>query len=430
VELALFGFAILLLIVFIGVPLGPAMVLVGTIGFAVVRGFVPAVEMAGESILDLSTNYSFTILPLFLMMASFITAANMSRDIFDVSNAWLGHRRGGLAMASVGACGAFSAISGSSVATAAAMSEVAIPEMRRRGYSDTLSIGCVAAGGTIGILIPPSTALMIYGILTEEDIGKLFMAGIVPGILSVISYILIIDIWVRFKPNIGPPGDYTPYPERFRALGKVWGVLLLFLVVLGGIYLGVFTPTEAGGIGAAGALLFAIARRRLNWRKFINALASAGRTTAMIFFLAFGAVIFGHFVEITGLTTDFADFIEHAQLSPYGVLFAVLAVYLLLGCVFEGIGMIMLTVPIFAPVIASQGFDMIWFGIIVVIATEISQVTPPVGMNAFVLKSFLPEVRFGTIYRGIAPFWAADILRLLLIALIPSIALFLPNLMG
>jgi tripartite ATP-independent transporter DctM subunit len=332
-------------------------------------------------------------------------------------------------MATVAACGGFAAVSGSSAATAATMAKVAMPSMRRFNYDDRLAAGSIAAGGTIGILIPPSIALIIYGILVEEDIGKLFMAGIIPGILTIVLYIIVIRIVTMIKKDWGPPGERTPWMGRFKALGKVWGIVLLFLIILGGIYGGIFTPSEAGGIGAVGALAFAIGRKKMSWVEFYNSLVEAGKTTVFVFTVAYGAIIFSNFINIAGMPDDILDFVNNLNVPPMGVIFAILVIYVLLGAVFEGIGMILLTVPIFFPVVQSLGFDLIWFGIVVIMVTEISLITPPVGMNVFVLKSMLPDVSLWTIFAGIGPFFVADLVRLALVVLFPPIALWLPSVM-
>jgi tripartite ATP-independent transporter DctM subunit len=430
VLISLIGFGVLLIICFAGFPLGWAMVLVGFGGFGIVRGIEPAFATVGQLVLDFSMNYHFSTLPLFILMGAFVYRAALAEDMYDAAYAWLGHFRGGLAMTTVAACGGFAAVSGSSAATAATMAKVALPSMRRFNYDDRLAAGSVAAGGTIGILIPPSIALIIYGILVEEDIGKLFIAGIAPGLLTIVLYIAVIRIVTLVKKDWGPPGQRTSWRDRFRALGKVWGIVLLFIFILGGIYAGIFTPSEAGGIGAAGALAFAIARKKMTLHEFYKSLVEAGKTTVFVFTVAYGAIIFSNFINIAGMPDDILSFVEELNVPPMGVIFAILVIYIALGAVFEGIGMILLTVPIFFPVVQSLGFDLIWFGIVVIMVTEISLITPPVGMNVFVLKTMLPDVSLWTIFRGIGPFFCADLVRLGLVVMFPQIALFLPAFMG
>ena len=348
--------------------------------------------------------------------------ARLSDDLFAASNAFLGHFRGGLSMATVVACGGFGAICGSSVATAATMAKVAMPSMRRYGYADSLAAGAIAAGGTLGILIPPSVILVIYGVLTGEDIGLLFAAGLLPGLLGIGGYLAAVAAATAIDPALGPRGARTPWPKRWRATARVWGVLVLFVVVMGGIYGGVFTPTEAAGVGAFGALVFALARRRLDGRGLMATLVQSVETTAMLFFVLIGAILFSRFVTLAGLPTMLGDLVSEIEAPPLVVIAAMLAIYLVLGCVLESLAMVLLTVPIFAPIVADLGFSLIWFGIVVVVVTEISLITPPIGLNVFVLKSVLPDVATGTIFRGVTPFWIADIARLGLIVAIPAIA--------
>ena len=428
-TVSLIGFAALLLLAFVGFPLGFTMMLVGFVGFGIVRGWVPAVEVVIQQILDMALNYNFSVLPLFLLMGVFVYKAALAEDLYEATNAWLGHRRGGLAMATVAACGGFAAVSGSSVATAATMAKVAIPSMRKYNYSDSLAAGTVAAGGTIGILIPPSAALIVYGILTEENIGALFVAGIIPGIITVALYIAVISAVTRIWPALGPAADRSTWAARFRSLANVWGVIVLFLLVLGGILFGVFTATEAGGIGAAGALAFAMFRRRMTWQVFSESLVEAAQTTATVFTVAFGALILNNFVTIAGLPDAIVAFINSLNVAPIVVILILMGIYVILGTVIEGLAMIFLTVPIFVPVVESLGFNLVWFGIVMVMVVEISLITPPIGLNVFVMKSMLPDVELATIFKGIVPFFIADIVRLMLVIFLPGMVLFLPGLL-
>jgi len=430
-ETALLGIAILLLILFLGFPLGLSLMMVGYFGFAAVhpKGFVAANSVAGQQILDLGLNFQFSVLPLFILMGVFVARAALSDDLYETSYKWLGHFRGGLAMATVAACGGFAAVSGSSAATAATMAKVAVPSMRKFGYADSLSAGTVAAGGTMGILIPPSGALIIYGLLTEEDIAKLFVAGIIPGLITIAAYIAVIRIVTAIWPEIGPPGERTSWHERLTSLYKVWGVLFLFFLIMGGIFFGIFTSTEAGGIGAGGALIFAILRRKMTWSIFLESLIEAARTTAMIFTVAFGALILNQFVNISGLPEAVLAFISSLDATPIQVVLVIMCFYVILGMFIEGIAMIFLTVPIFVPVIHALGFDLIWWGIVLVMVVEISLITPPIGLNVFIMKSMLPDVPLSSIFRGIAPFFCADIFRLAIVVFFPPVALWLPTLM-
>lgn len=428
-TLALLGFAGFLAAAFLGVPLGFAMLLVGTVGFALVRGWTPALEVAGQTIVDTAFSEAFIVVPLFVLMGNFVYRADISTELYRTCYAFLGHLRGGLAMATVAACGFFGSVCGSSVATAATMGKVALPEMRRYRYRDELALGSIAAGGTVGILIPPSVPLVIYGILTETNIAALFAAGVIPGIMQCIIYILLIGIWLRLRPDYGPPGERTSWLDRLRSLRGVIATLGLFAFITFGIYGGIFTPSEAGGIGAIGALAIAVARRKLSFAGFFDALQDAGSTTAKIFFVAFGALMMSNFVEIAGLPRAMSDWIAGLDVSPMGVIVAIVFLYILLGIVFEGIGMILLTVPIFAPIVAALGFDMVWFGILVIIVTEISIISPPLGMNMFILKAVGPDISLPTIYRGVLPFLAGDAVRVAILVLFPITALWLPNLL-
>ena len=435
-ALSLAGFGLVLLLAFFGIPLGIVLLLVGIGGFALVRGglfeidsWIAGLSMAGQQVLDFSTNYGLSVLPLFVLMGTFIHRAQLSEELYEATHAFLGHRRGGLAMATVAACAGFAAVSGSSLATAATMSKVAMPPMRRYRYADSLAAGTIAAGGTLGILIPPSVPMVIYGILTETDIGKLFIAGILPGILLVVLYFGSISIAVRLKPEMGPPSERVDWAGRWRALARVWGVVVLFVLVLGGIYLGVFTPTEAAAIGAAGAMLFAFGRGGLGFQALAASLVDAGRTTAMIFLVGFGALVFSNFINLAGLPEAMIDFIASLDVSPLGVVIAMCVIYVVLGCVFDSLAMLLLTVPIFYPVVEPLGVDGIWFGIVVIVVVEIGLITPPIGMNVFMVKTVLRDVDIWTVFRGVWPFLAATLVGLALICAFPEIALFLPDLM-
>ena len=428
-EAGLIGFAALLGMAFAGIHLGVAMFLTGFFGFAFLRGMEASASLAGTLIFDASMSYGFTLLPLFLLMGNLVFRSGLSGDLYDAANAWIGHRPGGLAKATVAACGGFAAVCGSSIVTTATMAKVAMPSMRKYGYDDGLATGAIAAGGTLGILIPPSVLLVFYGILTNTDIGKLFIAGILPGLISIASYFVVIDVMTRLKPELGPRGERMPLGMRFRSLTKVWGVVALFLFVLGGIYVGFVTPVEAGGVGAAGALLFAVGRRVMGFAAFRDALAETIRTSAMLFFVIFGAQNFSAFINAADLPGQMLGIINGLELSAAGVLTIIILFYIGFGCVFSAFALVLLTVPVFFPLIAGLGLDvqfdtspenvLIWFGIVIVVVAEIGQITPPIGMNVFVLKSMLPDVTLGTIYKGIIPFFVADLVRLALIVLFP-----------
>ncbi|MDZ4135535.1 MAG: TRAP transporter large permease subunit [Paracoccaceae bacterium] len=425
----LLGVAGLLMLLFYRVPLGFAMLIVGYIGYGLLRGFGASAEMVSLQILEMAINFSFSVLPLFILMGVFVSRSGLADDLYTTCYRWLGHMKGGLAITTIAACAGFSAVSGSSLATAATMTKVSFPAMRKFKYNESLACGTIAAGGTLGILIPPSNALIVYGILTQTDIAKLFMGAILPGILTVLIYILVVVIVVHLFPNAGPPGERSSWRERIVSLGKIWGIAVLFLFIIGGIFLGFFTPSEAGGMGAVGALAFAVGRGKLNLRQGFEALIEAGRTTALLFTVSFGALILNQFFNVAGLQDAMAGFISGLNFSPNMTLVMILAVFVLLGMVVEGFAIIFLTVPIFVPIIQSLGFDLIWFGVLMVMLIEVSLITPPIGLNVFVIKSMLPEVPLASIFRGIVPFFLGDIVRLLIVAFLPWMVLYLPSLM-
>jgi len=404
------------------------------LGYAHVNSSRGAISMVGRLIIDTSQNYGLSVVPLFILMGLFVNKGGLSHELYRVSYAFLGHLRGGLAMATIAACAGFSAICGSSLATAATMSRVAMPQMRKYKYHDGLSTASIAAGGTLGILIPPSVILVIYGLLTETSIGKLFIAGVIPGLVGVGFYLLAVTWTVSRNPEAGPPGERTSWPDRLKAIRGVWAVLLLFGLVFGGMY-GIlnfwpihltFSPTEAAGMGAAGAFLIAVVRG-MRLKDTMEALKEATRTTANLFTVLIGAWIFSNFVNLAGLPEALKALVTAYDLAPSLVIVLILLVYILLGCIFESLSMLLLTVPIFFPVVVSLGYDPVWFGIIVVVVTEISLITPPVGLNVFVLKGVLGDVPTGTIFRGVTPFWIADLFRLALLVAIPALSLWLPQ---
>jgi C4-dicarboxylate transporter, DctM subunit len=437
-EASLIGFAALLVLILARIPLGIAMGAVGVVGFALMqqieygnpRAWDTALNMIAHTAFDTGLAYGLSVVPLFLLMGNLITESGMSRELYRASNAFLGHFKGGLALATVVACGAFSAVCGSSMATAATMSKVAMPSMRQYKYCDGLATGAIAAGGTLGILIPPSVMLVMYGLMTETDIGSLFIAGLLPGLIGILFYLGAVAVAVRVKPGTGPAGERANWRERLAALKDVWGIAMIFIVIMGGIYSGICTPTEAAGMGAGGALIIAFMRGTFSFALLRRSLTGAASTTAMLFFLFIGAVIFSNFINLTGMPTQLTDWVMAQGFSPFTVILVLIAIYLLLGCVLESMSMILLTVPVFYPLVQAMGMDLIWFGILVVVVTEISLITPPVGMNVFVLRGVLQDVKLATIFRGVTPFWVADIFRLALIATVPSISLLLPRALG
>ncbi|MGE0736121.1 MAG: TRAP transporter large permease [Alphaproteobacteria bacterium] len=427
--IVLIGMVALFALLAVGLPLGLAMGLVGFVGFASLVGFGPAQYMVGQIVFDNVMNYGFSVLPLFILMGNFVARSKLAEELFDAAHAFIGHRRGGLAMATVLACGGFSSVRGSSVATAATMVKIALPAMRRRDYAMSLATASIAAGGTLGILIPPSTVMVIYGILTGTDIGKLFAAGIVPGILAVLCLIGAVVYSTFRNPALGPADPKAGWDRRMRAVGKTWGIVSLFILVMGGIYVGAFTVTEAAGIGAAGAFVFTLLRRMVDVRQILEILSETARTTAMMFVILFGALLFSNFVEAAGLPTLLSNWMRSIDVAPLVVIVIILGIYVVLGCILESISMVLLTVPIFFPIIVALKLDPIWFGILVVVVTEISMVTPPVGLNIFVINAMVPEVPTREIVRGLIPFIVAEAVLLAILVLLPGVVLFLPSFM-
>ncbi|MER5173473.1 TRAP transporter large permease [Thioclava kandeliae] len=419
------GMAVVMGLLLCGVPIAFALAGVGVVGVASIIGWTPALSLMGSAFFDNGRDYSLSVLPLFLMMGNFVVQSGIATELYNAAYAWLRHRKGGLATATVVACGAFSSVCGSSMATAATMTRIALPSMRRFGYPDQLSTASIAAGGTLGILIPPSVILVFYGIMTQQDIGRLFLAGLIPGILGIIGYAIAVRITIALKGIDLPVEEKLPLGERIRALKGTAGALVLFVFVMGGIYLGVFTPTESAGMGAAGALLLVVLSGRFTWAGLVNVFYDTMKTTAMMFFILFGALTFTNYVNMSGMTTDIQSFLGLFGTTPIVTILVILCIYLVLGCVLESLSMIMLTVPVFYPIVAAQGIDLIWFGIFVVMVTEISYITPPVGMNAFVLRSVVPDVRLGTIFRGLGPFVAMDVVRVAILTIFPTLVLIL-----
>ena len=423
------GFIALLALVFLGLPVAFAMALIGFAGTAIIVGYGAAATHVALIATETVMNYTFSVAALFILMGNLVSRARLSEELYAAAYAFVGHRRGGLAMATILACGGFSAVSGSSIATAATMAPIAMPQMRERGYADGLAAGSIAAGGTLGILIPPSIALVIYGNLTETDVGKLFVAGILPGILGIALYVVAVAGVTAIRPEDGPRGERAAWRQRLIVLKGVWGILALFALVMGGVYFGVFTPTEAAGIGAAGALLFALVRHALTLGSLIDVLQETAQTTAALLIMIVGAVLFSTFMNLAGLPDAMAAFVGGLDVAPIGVMFVIVLIYVVLGCVFDAFAMILLTVPILAPLVVALGYDLIWFGIIVVVVAEIALITPPIGINVFVLKAILQDITDTTIFRGVVPFVLVDLIRVALLVLAPGFVLYLPSFM-
>jgi tripartite ATP-independent transporter DctM subunit len=431
-EIGIWSFPILLLMIFVRLPIGLAMLLCGIVGTWLVTGtWNPILAKLKAETYSTFSSHSLSIIPLFLLMGQFAGLGGMSQSLFRAANAWMGHRRGGVAMAAIGACAGFGAICGSSLATAATMAQVALPELRRYGYSGSLATGALAAGGTLGILIPPSIVLVIYAILAEQNIAKLFMAAFVPGILAAIGYMIAVSIYVRLYPESAGDSPRQPYGERFRALFDVWPVLLVFFLVVGGIYFGWFTPTEAAAIGAAGTGLIAFVNGGLTGRTFMDSVLATAIATAMIFFIVFGASMYNGFLALSQVPQEMAAVIVEAGFNPWIVLTIILLLYLVLGCVMDSLSMILLTIPIFFPIVSALDYGLgpeefaIWFGIIVLIVVEVGLITPPVGMNLFVINSMAKDTPISATYRGVTPFVMSDMVRTVILVLFPSISLFL-----
>ena len=470
---ALIGLAAMMVLAFARVPIALSMGIVGVVGYAYMRewNWTAAFASVQTQVYETGRNYTLSVVPLFILMGNFVTRAGMSRELFRTAHSFIGHRRGGLAMATICACAGFGAICGSSIATAATMARVAYPSMKRFGYSDELSTGSIAAGGTLGILIPPSTIMVIYGIMTQTNIGKLFAAGILPGILATVLLCVAVQYVTWRNPQAGPRGERVSWRERFATLDGVgwfaavgvavvaatktgWveandatvvgalavfglalvykgvtSVIALFVLVMGGIYGGVFTAIEGAAVGAFGAMVFAIARRALSWKTLYESLVESARTTSMLFVILIGALIFAEFVNITTMPQDLKNMVARYELHPMLVVAAIMAIYVILGTAMEELSMILLTVPVFFPLIVHLGLDPVWFGILIVVVVEIGLISPPVGMNLFVLNTMLPEVPTRTIFRGVLPFMIADCFRLAILVAFPIISLWLPSFM-
>ncbi|MGH8706770.1 MAG: TRAP transporter large permease [Burkholderiales bacterium] len=423
----LVAFAVLLALAFARMPIAFAMLIVGGAGFALKRGWPAAFDQVAQTTFAAGIDYELSVVPLFILMGNFVARAGMSQELFRAAYTFIGHWKGGLAMSTIVACAGFGSICGSSIATAATMSRVAYPPMKKLGYSDKLASASIAAGGTLGILIPPSTIMVIYGIITETNIGRLFAAGVLPGILAV-ALICVAVRWVVWRDaKAGPAGERSTWAERIAALKGIWGVIVLFALSIGGIYAGFFTATEGAGVGAAGAFVFALARRALTWHVLRDILVESARTTGMLFMILIGALVFANYINFTTLPSDLMGFVEQFSLHPMLVVMSICAIYVILGTAMEELSMILLTVPVFFPLIVALGFDPVWFGILVVVVVEIGLISPPVGMNLFVLSSLLPQVSTPTLFRGVLPFVTADVVRLFILAAFPAISLWLPS---
>src|SRR5207249_6563994 len=416
-------------LLFCGMPIGFAMGLAAVVGTLLLIDAQAALSLLGQTAYDTAVTYNLSVVPMFVLMGYIAGNARLSEALYRACNAWLGHRRGGLALATISACGGFAAICGSSIATAATMAQIALPEMRRYNYDDRLATGAVAAGGTIGILIPPSIIMVIYGLLTETSISRLFLAGFLPGLLTVAGFMLTIAVMTRINPRLGPPAAAASTRQKLLALCSVWGPVALFLLVIGGLYIGVFSPTEAASIGAVGAFVLGIINRGFNREALASALLDTVKTTAMIFMILIGAILFNNFLILASMPTLVSGWIAGLPLGRTAILMVIIGMYFVLGCLLDSLAMILLTSPIVFPIVSALGYDPVWFGIIIVMVVELGLITPPIGMNVFVIKGIAREVPLGTIFRGVTPFIVAQVILIMILVAFPEIALWLPSTM-
>jgi tripartite ATP-independent transporter DctM subunit len=430
VTIGILGILLLFLLLALRMQIGFAFAAVGFLGFAALVAWKPSFALMGLEPFKISASYSLTVIPLFVLMGQFANYSNMGTEAYRTAYRWIGFLPGGMAMATIGACACFAAISGSSLASAATLGMVAIPEMKRFRYSDALATGCVAAGGTLGILIPPSTVMIIYGILTEQPIGTLFVAGVLPGALLTLLFMATIYFQAKWRPDMGPPGPRYSLKEKLLSLKDPWGILVLFVMVIGGLYTGWFTPTEAAGVGAFGAFVIMGVKRRLTWEVLRNSLAQTTRTTAMVFLILIGAHIFGYFLTLTQIPNQLSALALDAGLNRYVIMACLVVAYMILGCIMEGLAIMVLTIPIVFPMVLGLGFDPIWFGIMITLVMEMSLITPPVGVNVYIISGLVKDVPMFTIFRGTLPFFMAMIVFALFLVVFPEIALFLPRAMG
>ncbi len=421
------GIGLLILLFLLGMPVAFAMAFVGLVGFAYLADPGPALSILAQDIFEQFSSYPLSVIPMFILMGTFAFASGISRRLYETTYTWVGQLRGGLTMATVLACAGFAAICGSTAATAATMGKIALPEMKKYNYDDTLATGTVASAGTLGILIPPSTILIVYGILTEESIGKLFMAGVLPGLLLSLFFVATVVFLCLRNPAIGPPGAPTSWKEKVRATAGIIETMILFVLAIGGLFLGLFSPTQAGAIGAGGALIIGLARRQLSWRIFFEAGKEGLRTGCMVIFIITGAVIFGHFMAVSTIPFILADWLGRLPIHRMAVMGVIVFIYFIGGFFMDSMALVVVTIPIFFPVVMKLGFDPIWFGVIVVLVAEMGVITPPVGVNVFVIKGIAPDVPLETIFKGIFPFLAALIIVTIILVVFPQIATFLPS---
>jgi len=427
ITTGIIGMVILLCLMALGMPIGFGMLLLGFVGFAYLVKLSGAIQILSTVPYNVISNYDYCVLPLFLLMAGVCLYSGLAKSLFRLVYTWIGRLQGGLAVATIGACAMFAAASSSSIATAVTIGVVAIPEMRSYKYDAALATGCVAAGGTLGILIPPSGILIIYGIITEQSISKLFVAGVIPGIVLAVMFMIMIYIRARLNPNLAPQGPRTSFKTKIVAVGQSFEMLALLLLVIVGLIIGWFTPTEAGAIGAFGAIVLSLIRRRLSWEGFKKSLIDSLRDTGMIFTIILGAFVFNAFLAVSTIPMEVATFVGNLGLPPLGIMIIIIFVYVILGCFIDTMSMVLLTIPIFFPVATSLGFNPIWFGIIIVLMCEISMITPPIGVNVFVIAGISRDIPMQTVFKGIIPFLAIELVFVALLVAFPQMALFLPS---
>ncbi len=428
-TIGILGFVVLIALIFLRIPVGFVMAIVGILGFGTLVSWDAAFLLTARDFFSIFGSYNLTVIPLFVFMGQLAHHSGISGRLFNSANKFMGHLPGGLAIATIGACAGFSAICGSTSATAATMASVALPEMKKYKYDPSLATGVVAAGGSLGILIPPSTIFIIYGIMTEQSIGKLFMAGVLPGVLLAVLFVVTILIWTKLRPELVTPAPRATWKERMASLAGVIETFILFALVMGGLFIGLFTPTEAAAVGAFGTLLIALVGRNISWKGFVQSLYETTRVSCMILVIVAGATVFGHFLAVTGIPTQIGQWVAGLQVPPYVIIGLIIFIYLIMGCLMDSLAMIMLTIPIFYPVITTLGYDPIWFGAIIVIVTEMGVITPPVGINVYVVAGVARDVPLHVIFKGALHMLVAQIVTALLLILFPWIALFLPGFM-
>jgi C4-dicarboxylate transporter DctM subunit len=429
-TIAIIGIVVLVVLFMLRMPVSYAMAIVGLVGFGLTSSWSAAFSIVAKDIWSTFSSYSLSVAPMFILMGTIAFHSGISGRLFNAANKWTGRLPGGLAIATIMACAGFGAMCGSTTAAAAAMGKVTLPEMKKYGYDDALRTGCVASAGSLAVMIPPSTILIIYGVMTQESIGQLFIAGILPGILLAVLFSIAVALMVWRKPSLAPGSQRFTLREKVKSLSGVIEMLCLFALVMGGLFVGWFTPTEAGAIGAAGALLISIARRTIKPKALWAALAETTRITAMLFMIITGATIFGHFMAVTRAPFALSEWVGGLPFPPIVVMLLIMGIYLIGGCFMDSLALITLTIPILFPIVVLLGYSPIWFGVMIVLAAEMGVITPPVGVNVYVIKGVAPEVPLHTIFRGIVPFLLALFVAIAFILLIPEIATFLPDLVS